>query len=170
MKYIIAILLVCTATFADSRTLMSSPIIGNTIMANNPAEECLALNVYYEARGQSVIGAMAVAEVTMNRVKSKKFRNHVCQVVYRAWAFSWTSDRSLHRVTPNLDSVVDARAWTRSLLIARRYIDGVNSNITRGALFFHARYVSPYWAKCFTQTIVIDDHIFYKNNLQRRSC
>lgn len=61
---------------------------------------CLALNIYYEARGEPLSGQQAVAEVTMNRVASPRFPNTVCEVVYeKRWdrlrkryvgAFSWT--------------------------------------------------------------------------------
>src|SRR3954453_10045701 len=66
---------------------------------------CLALNVYFEARGEPEAGQYAVAEVTMNRVASPYYPDTVCDVVYQKnWdsirgryvaAFSWTEFRSL---------------------------------------------------------------------------
>ena len=54
--------------------------------------ECLALNVYYEARGESLAGQYAVAEVTMNRKSAARYPKTVCEVVYQKSAFSWTDD------------------------------------------------------------------------------
>ena len=65
--------------------------------------KCLAMNVYHEARGEPVLGQFAVAAVTMNRVKSARYPDDVCRVVYqKGWsskhqryvaAFSWTLDK-----------------------------------------------------------------------------
>src|SRR3954462_7592620 len=55
--------------------------------------ECLALNVYYEARGESLAGQYAVAEVTMNRKAALGFPKTICEVVYQRSAFSWTGER-----------------------------------------------------------------------------
>ena len=52
--------------------------------------DCLARNVYYEARGESLAGQYAVAEVTMNRKAHPRFPSTVCEVVYQKEAFSWT--------------------------------------------------------------------------------
>ena len=44
-------------------------------------KECLAENVYFEARGQGAAGWVAVAQVTLNRVQDKRFPNTICEVV-----------------------------------------------------------------------------------------
>ncbi|NOZ54118.1 MAG: cell wall hydrolase [Gammaproteobacteria bacterium] len=132
--------------------------------------KCLAMNVYHEARGEPILGQYAVAAVTMNRVKSQRHPNEVCRVVYlKAWskkyqrissAFSWTSD--------GLDDIPKENdAWKNALSIARQVykqdasgID-VNDHI-KGALFYHADYVSPRWAVNKLKTTQIGKHIFYK--------
>jgi spore germination cell wall hydrolase CwlJ-like protein len=45
------------------------------------ALRCLALNIYHEARSEPRAGQIAVASVTLNRVKSKRFPGTVCDVV-----------------------------------------------------------------------------------------
>ena len=47
--------------------------------------ECLALNIYHEARNQPTVGKLAVAQVTMNRVKDVRFPNTICGVVYQGY-------------------------------------------------------------------------------------
>ena len=44
---------------------------------------CLALNMYWEAKNQSMIGQLAVGQVVMNRVEDSRFPNTVCEVVYQ---------------------------------------------------------------------------------------
>ncbi len=53
---------------------------------------CLALNIYFEARSESFASQVAVAQVTLNRIESKKYPNDVCAVVKQPKQFSWYSD------------------------------------------------------------------------------
>jgi len=124
---------------------------------------CLALNIYHEARGEPSVGQYAVAEVTMNRVHSKHYPDTVCNVVYQKnWdpsrkryvgMFSWTElDES-----PKLKS----RFWKQSVRVAKKVYDGDYIPILNGALFYHALYVNPRWARTMKPLARIGDHIFY---------
>ena len=125
---------------------------------------CLALNIYHEARGEPKAGQFAVAEVTMNRVKSTQYPNTVCEVVHqRHWnpvrkrysaAFSWTQ----YEYPVNLNSV----AWQRAMSIARLVYQGDAKPKLNNALFYHARYVKPHWAKGRKVVARIGQHIFYQ--------
>ena len=53
---------------------------------------CLALNVYHEAKNQSLIGQIAVAQVVMNRVKDERYPDNVCDVVYQGQYYKWQPD------------------------------------------------------------------------------
>lgn len=161
MKYILAIILWCTSTivFAD-----------NTIKLVNKESFCLALNIYHEARNQSTAGNVAVAEVTMNRVKSNQFSNTVCNVVYKPYAFSWTINQHFRHTLPDLSSILDKRAWQSAVLISNFFVNGYTTAITDGALFYHSDSITPYWADCFEQTVTIDNHIFYVDNGQSGPC
>lgn len=125
--------------------------------------DCLARNIYFEARNQSVLGQLAVAEVVLNRVKSKRFPNTICEVVYQGGEkrrhrcqFSWYCDGKSDR-TYNLDEWKEIYDFTVDIYRDRdRIID-----ITNGAIFYHADYVKPYWAAQVTYTITIDNHLFY---------
>ena len=117
---------------------------------------CLAQNIYFEARDQDLMGQMAVAEVTMNRVASSKFPNDACSVVWQNKQFSWTHDGKS-------DKMRNPAARALAIWLAQGYIDHkIESFFTNGALYYHAHYVDPYWSKEFLKTAEIGDHIFYK--------
>ena len=126
---------------------------------------CLAMNIYHEARGEPLPGKYAVAAVTMNRVKSNKHPNDVCKVVYkRAWhkkkkyfvsAFSWTSDQKS-------DVPQNSKYWLEAVQIAKDVYSDKKKTEAKGALFYHADYVSPRWAVNKVKIAKIGRHIFYK--------
>jgi spore germination cell wall hydrolase CwlJ-like protein len=124
---------------------------------SNEDRKCLALNVYFESRGESKIGQEFVAWVTLNRVTSGKFPNNVCDVVWEDKQFSWTHDGKS-------DKPKDQQAWAIAQQIADQVVDtyGVESDPTEGATFFHSDYVNPYWTDKVTKVVQIDNHIFYK--------
>jgi spore germination cell wall hydrolase CwlJ-like protein len=123
------------------------------------AEErkCLALNIYFEARGESRLGQIAVAWVTMNRVHSPDYPDTVCNVVWEDKQFSWTHDGKS-------DKPKDGVAWVQALFIAEGIIKHYNDYVdpTDGSTMFHSIKVNPKWNDDYTRTARIDDHIFYK--------
>lgn len=116
--------------------------------------ECLARNVYYESRGEPLVGQYAVAEVTMNRVNSSAFPQTVCTVVYARGAFSWTTNESLRAPY--------GYEWWRAQTVARSVIGNHASPYVGDALFYHATYVSPRWARTRPQVALIGGHLFYR--------
>ena len=116
--------------------------------------KCLALNIYHEARGERVEGQIAVAQVTLNRVNHTKWESTICGVVYEAKQFSWT--HLIKDPTPT-----EARAWTRARIIARDVMIGNVADPTKGAVYYHANYVNPDWAKFMDLSKVIGNHLFY---------
>ncbi|MEG3620118.1 cell wall hydrolase [Magnetovibrio sp. PR-2] len=126
------------------------------------AEQCLALNVYWEARSESELGQKAVAAVTLNRVKSEAFPNDICSVVRQGGErrhrcqFSWWCDGKK-------DTPTDRTAWDEAVRIAQAALDERLEDPTHGALFYHATYVNPSWAGRMTKTRKIGQHIFFKD-------
>lgn len=124
---------------------------------------CLADNVYYEARNQPYVGKVAVAFVTINRVNDDSFENNICEVVKsrtkRTCQFSWVCER----VKPARTDF-EKRAYKESQEVAYRVINNYNSMVdpTSGSIYFHATYVSPKWKKQKQRIVRIDDHIFYR--------
>lgn len=125
---------------------------------------CLARNVYFEARGESLAGQHAVAEVTLNRVASKNFPGTVCGVVYETgWdrrrkrhvsAFSWTELASTARPK--------GVAWQQAIAAGETIYDGRQAPTVHGALFYHADSIEPRWASTKKQVAKIGSHIFYE--------
>ena len=115
---------------------------------------CLARNVYFEARGEPLAGQYAVAEVTMNRKARAAAASTVCSVVYEKSAFSWTDVSALPE--PRGD------AWERAREVAEDVYYGRHEPKLNGALFYHADYVRPDWAKEKRRIARIGSHIFYR--------
>ena len=135
---------------------------------------CLALNTYHEAKNQSMVGQIAVAEVVMNRVQDKRFPNSVCEVVKQgptrpSWEdpkkeypikhrcqFSWYCDGKSD--IPN-----NEKAWKKAQDYAYLVLyNRIAIDVTEGATHYHATYVKPSWAKTKTRTTRIESHIFYR--------
>ena len=125
--------------------------------------ECLAMNIYHEARGEPIAGQYAVAEVTLNRAHSRGFPGSVCQVVYQkhwnpqrkeiVYAFSWTG----LSVTTNFNSA----AWRQAREIARTVLTRGRKPTLQGALYYHSLEVKPEWSHHHKRLAIIGRHIFY---------
>ena len=129
---------------------------------------CLALNIYHEARNQPTVGKLAVAQVTLNRVKDVRFPNTICGVVYQGYyannapiknkcQFSWWCDGKS-------DKPKEIQSWNYALMLARHMHEGFfdNIDVVKDATHYHAVYVNPYWTKEKKKVKVIADHVFYK--------
>ena len=114
---------------------------------------CLAGAVYFESRGESLPGQLAVAHVVINRAKSGRFPQSMCGVVYQPAQFSFIRGGKMPRVR-------DGKQWNKAVAIAKIAQEGSWKNHAEGALYFHARHVSPNWGKKHIATI--DNHIFYR--------
>lgn len=122
------------------------------------SRDCMVKNMLMEARDQGLDGMTAVAQVTMNRVKSKRFPNTVCDVVYQRNQFSWTIMED--KMTP-LNSNVELKLIHFAHLIAGEVLDGYSKDIVGGSLWYHRDDVKPYWAKEYTVVAQVGRHIFY---------
>ncbi|WP_328590505.1 cell wall hydrolase [Frigidibacter oleivorans] len=120
---------------------------------------CLANALYFEARGESLSGQAAVAEVILNRVESPRYPASVCGVVQqsnsRGCQFSYFCDG-------RADVVDEPAAWDRAARVARAMLDGAPRVLTNGATHFHTPRVRPDWASAFVRTAQIDGHVFYR--------
>lgn len=135
-------------------------------LADNEATECLALNIYHEARGESLAGQYAVADVVLNRVDSRLYPNDICSVVKQArlWKgnpvrnkcqFSWYCDGKP-------DEPESQHAWMLSVEVAISILHyGKYRGITEGATHYHTDYVNPRWNRDMHLIGRIGDHIFY---------
>lgn len=124
--------------------------------------ECLALNIYWEAKSEPVLGQVAVAAVTLNRVAHPAFPKTICGVVKQgdrhACQFSWVCDRRADR--PRQDE-----AWQQARDIAYQSMFFDPPDPTGGALYFHANYVRPGWARSMVKVARIGKHIYYRERM-----
>ena len=136
--------------------------------------ECLAQNIYFEARGEPMKGQIAVAYVALNRQRDTRYPNTLCEVIKQgpisAWflmeqdkvvplrhkcQFSWWCDgRS--------DNPKDMWAWGRAMDIAAGVINDKYEDPTDGALWYHNTNVDPSWNRQLAHTTQINKHLFYK--------
>lgn len=128
---------------------------------------CLALNIYFEARGEPVIAQRAVAQVTMNRADNDPDR--VCTEVFRPRQFSWTNRLSKSsKSDPNslvnkLIKNTHSDPWNRSLEIARSAISGEYRGEFNGAThFYNPREGIPKWSKKLTRVQNVGSFVLMK--------
>ncbi len=129
---------------------------------------CLAQAIYHEARSETYAGQLAVAEVVMNRVSSRRYPNSVCGVVFQGHKrrtgcqFTFTCDGSLKHGEHGVP-------WAQSQKLAWKVMFGLHENVSDSATHYHAVYVNPVWAKRLVRTVKIGRHIFYRTPVRSAS-
>lgn len=129
---------------------------------------CLAEALYFEARGETIKGQFAVAEVIRNRVQSSRFPNSYCGVINQGTGrkyqcqFTYTCDG-------RPEVVNEPGAYARVAKVARATIDGKSPDVTHGATFYHTTAVRPSWARKFTNTARFGVHLFYRRGVRTAS-
>jgi spore germination cell wall hydrolase CwlJ-like protein len=116
-------------------------------------QDCLAKNIYYEAGIESDHGKYAVAQVTLNRLKTGRWGDTICSVVYSKAQFSWTLKKKLEKPS--------GQAWEDSQWIAHRVLAGDRVPPLKEAIFYHADYVNPKWKNSVVKIQQVGQHIFY---------
>ena len=129
---------------------------------------CLSEALYFEARGETVKGQFAVAEVILNRVESGRFPDTLCGVINQGTGrkyqcqFTYTCDG--HK-----EVIAEPRAYARVAKIARAAIDGLPPELTDGATHYHTTSVRPRWSRVYTKTARIGVHLFYRHTWRTAS-
>jgi hypothetical protein len=118
---------------------------------------CLATAVYFEARGESLEGQLAVARVVMNRAASGKYPSSWCEVVRQPAQFSFVR----HGQFPWIDTA--STAWAKAQGVARLAMANVVPSVSTDCLWYHADYVSPSWGRRLNFAQKIGAHIFYRS-------
>jgi spore germination cell wall hydrolase CwlJ-like protein len=114
--------------------------------------ECLAKNIFYEAGVEDHAGKIAVAQVTLNRLRDGRWGNDICKVVYARAQFSWTAKPVKEPHGP---------LWRASILAADKFIHGERIKHLEHSMHYHADYVKPFWAKPEKQVHRVGQHVFY---------
>jgi spore germination cell wall hydrolase CwlJ-like protein len=122
--------------------------------------ECLTEALYFEARGEPLLGQVAVAEVIINRKYHKRFPSTVCGVISQGASrknrcqFSYKCD--------GIDEVYhEPKSYETLGKIAQQMLDGAARELTNGATFYHNKTVKPSWARKLNKTAVLGEHLFY---------
>ncbi len=133
---------------------------------NSTEQRCMAEAIYYEARGESRQGQLAVAEVVANRVRSGIYPNTVCGVVYQGserstgCQFSFTCDGSM-KARPR------GAAWREANALSTQVLMGMVRPVTNKATHYHTVAIDPYWSASLVETTRIGAHVFYRNPTRR---
>ncbi len=117
-------------------------------------QRCLAGAVYFESKGESLPGQLAVARVVIARTKSGRFPSSICGVVFQRSQFSFVRGGKMPRIDTG------GAHWRNAVAISKIALDNSWKSPVEGALFFHARYVSPGWK--LKRIGTVDNHVFYR--------
>jgi|TARA_R100000742_G_C4253790_1_gene71876 spore germination cell wall hydrolase CwlJ-like protein len=179
-EYIAAISITVSASTFDDGSIAHKTFFEHL---DKKQVQCLAENIYFEAKNQGTAGWAAVASVTLNRVKDYRYPNTVCEVVKQgptkeSWKtkgkdfpeqeriyfpirhkcqFSWYCDGKSDTIR---DKKTFEKIYKLSEIILSEKV--ILLDITDGATHYHADYVFPAWRKTKTKTVEIGDHIFYR--------
>ncbi|WP_246413803.1 cell wall hydrolase [Rubricella aquisinus] len=143
-----------------------TPLTDDILDAMPPADggrqwECLTQALYFEARGETLAGQIAVAEVILNRVDDRRYPSSICGVIEQgahrrnACQFSYMCDGEREVIT-------ERDSWETLGKVARVMMDGRPRYLTAGATHYHATFVNPGWASRLIQTTWIGDHKFFR--------
>lgn len=140
--------------------LQASPI---TAEMRDKQLDCLAKNIYHEAKGEPFEGKVAVAQVTINRAASGQFPSDICKVVYQKnvvyekvlCQFSWYCDQAAVAKPKNTAAYKESQIVARQVLLEEFRLPSLNK-----ALYFHATHINPGWKR--EKVAVIGGHVFYK--------
>ncbi len=126
----------------------------NGTQAEGSEAECLAAAVYFESKGEPLVGQLAVAEVILNRARSGRFASSICGVVKQPGQFSFVRAGGFPPIARG------SRGWREAVAIAKVAQDKSWASGVGKALFFHANHVSPGWR--LTRVAALGNHIFYR--------
>ena len=118
--------------------------------------ECLARNIYYEAKFEPYVGKIAVAQVTFNRTLDGRWGDTICKVVYAHKQFSWTLNPRLRNRRPH------GQRWKDVLYVAKRFQHGARVRGLEDVKWYHAEYVHPKWRHDYSKVNKYGLHIFYR--------
>lgn len=134
------------------------------IAMDNNQFRCGVRNLYHESRGESILGQAMVMQTVLNRVRDKKHPSTICKVVYAKHQFSWTT------VIPKSKQKVPQKTTQEKYVLFKLekvaqvvvFLDSFGIDVAKGAQYYHAKSVKPYWRKSMEKVAMEGEHIFYK--------
>jgi spore germination cell wall hydrolase CwlJ-like protein len=143
------------ATMPGTRTLADMVTTYAGTETPEREQECLAGAVFFEARGESLEGQLAVAEVVLNRAASGRYPTSLCAVITQKAQFSFIQAGQFPTIPR------ETEAWRKAVAIAHIARQRLADRIAPGVLWYHADYVQPIWRHGLTRFTKIGVHIFY---------
>lgn len=128
--------------------------------------QCLSEALYFEARGETVKGQFAVAEVILNRVDTPSFPNSVCGVIGQGTGNGRYACQFSYNCDGRSETISEPGAYAQVGKVARLMLNGEPRVLTKGATYYHTTAVNPSWARKFVNTAKIGVHKFYRDNRQ----
>jgi spore germination cell wall hydrolase CwlJ-like protein len=161
-----SVILMLTAIHVDTRSIlpMKAPFKALAPEAQKQIS-CLAENIYFEAKSEPKEGKIAVAFVTLNRLRTGNYADTICGVVTQktngVCQFSWYCDSS---ITSKRLTIKNSPVYNDILEMSTYLYLNIHrvQDVTNGATFYHADYVNPGWQ--LKKEKQIGRHIFYKRN------
>ena len=135
--------------------------------------ECLAKNIYFEARNEPFAGQFAVALVTLNRVRDTTFPDTICKVVYQGihtadgfpkrdrCQFSWYCD-GVSDIVRNSEAYNTTQKIANLAMLQYSKLKSEGLDYTEGAIYYHTHEINPRWSTAYPKVGRIGDHIFYR--------
>jgi hypothetical protein len=137
----------------------------------NNEKNCLVNALWYEARGESLQGIKAVAEVILNRKDSGKYPDTICEVVFQEKQFSYVSQQGLgindaietpYKAMNDLDST---RGKEIEEIAGEALERGSLGILPEGTLHYAHKKVRNNWTRKFKVVKVVGKHKFYKEGI-----
>ncbi len=116
--------------------------------------ECLAVGIYYESKSEPLAGQLAVGHVIASRAKSGRFASTYCGVLFQRSQFSFVRGKSYRQPARA------SRQWHNAVAVAKIVDQKLHNSSVPGALFFHAKRVSPRWR--LSRVGSVGNHVFYR--------
>lgn len=121
---------------------------------------CLTEALYFEARGENLVGQVAVAEVILNRKAHKRFPKSICGVINQG-AKRKTGCQFSYKCDGRKEVFAERTAYESIAKLAQLMLDGTHRDLTRGATFYHTKSVQPRWSRKLKKTATIGEHLFF---------
>ena len=151
------------------RLLVATLVIFFLLISITKANDfnCLVEALYHEARSESFIGMLSVANVILTRKESSKYPNTICEVVHQGkyWKGNPIKDKChfSYWCDGRPERFADIAGLIKSINVAEMSLKGIQVKQTVGSTHYHASYVTPKWASNphFKSVGQIGNHIFY---------
>jgi|TARA_R100000093_G_C1926213_1_gene67252 spore germination cell wall hydrolase CwlJ-like protein len=132
----------------------------------NSEELCLVQTIYFEARGESFVGQLAVGSVVMKRLSSNSYPDTICGVVRSGvyWKGNPVKDKCAfsYWCDGKSEKMYDIMAYDDAVTVANMILSGARIETIKSATHYHAVYVEPSWSFKLKRITRIGKHIFYR--------